>query len=348
MPPRRRRRAGIVVVFFDAIILLLAVVASSSLFFAGVGGVGVVVCAFDLATTINAATVTGAVRRRHHRVVVRRRRPSPSSATHRGARWSALFATATPPPGADEAYRRVFVTVDTAVAVSLSLSSLSLSSSSSSSSSSASFATDRTSTPDADARDGPGDDVGGAASVPVVPMDTPARRSLPSHLALRPFPGKGFGIVSLERIPAGRVVGEYSGEVMTENVKDRRYLPSMAHLRTDEDVRWAESRSDRGQTLTGCYLYGVSLPPPSTRGGSTTDARRVYVDAEDEYESLWTRFLNHASRPYDNVSPKSIHESYDGRGPRVWFVAKRDIEPGDEICFDYGDDYWLEGDDVVV
>jgi SET domain-containing protein len=32
----------------------------------------------------------------------------------------------------------------------------------------------------------------------------------------------------------------------------------------------------------------------------------------------------------------------------VWFVAKRDIEPGDEICFDYGDDYWLEGDDVVV
>jgi hypothetical protein len=341
MPPRRRRRAGIVVVFFDAIILLLAVVASSSsLVFAGGGGVGVVVCAFDLATTINAATVTGAVRRRHHRVVGRRQRPSPSSATHRGARWSALFATATPPPGADEAYRRVFVTVDTAVAVS--------SSSPSSSSSSASFATDRTSTPDADARDGPGDDVDGAASVPVVPMDTPARRSLPSHLALRPFPGKGFGIVSLELIPAGRVVGEYSGEVMTENVKDRRYLPSMAHLRTDEDVRWAESRSDRGQTLTGCYLYGVSLPPPSTRGGSTTDARRVYVDAEDEYESLWTRFLNHASRPYDNVSPKSIHESYDGRGPRVWFVAKRDIEPGDEICFDYGDDYWLEGDDVVV
>ena len=187
-------------------------------------------------------------------------------------------------------------------------------------------------------------------------MDTPARRSLPSHLALRSFPGKGLGIVSLADIPAGRVVGEYAGEVMTENVKDRRYLPSMAHLRTDEDVRWAEVRRGRGQTMTGCYLYGVSLPPPSTSSGgrssttttTTEHARRVYVDAEDEYESLWTRFLNHAPRPYDNVSPKSIHESYDGRGPRVWFVAKRDIEPGDEICFDYGDDYWLEGDDVVV
>jgi len=159
--------------------------------------------------------------------------------------------------------------------------------------------------------------------------------------------------VSLGRIPAGRVVGEYSGEVVAEDVKDRRYLPSMAHLRTDEDVRWAESRLGRGQTLTGCYLYGVSLPPPpsATPGGGPTAeraGRRVYVDAEDEYESSWTRFLNHASRPHDNVSPKSIHESYDGRGPRVWFVARRDIEPGDEICFDYGDDYWLEGDDVVV
>ena len=30
--------------------------------------------------------------------------------------------------------------------------------------------------------------------------------------------------------------------------------------------------------------------------------------------------------------------------PRVWFVATRDIAPGDELCFDYGDDYWYEAD----
>ncbi len=71
-----------------------------------------------------------------------------------------------------------------------------------------------------------------------------------------------------------------------------------------------------------------------------------FIDAEDEYESLWTRFLNHAPLPYGNVHPKSIHESYDGK-PRVWFVANRNIDVGEEICFDYGDDYWLEGDDVV-
>jgi len=94
---------------------------------------------------------------------------------------------------------------------------------------------------------------------------------------------------------------------------------------------------DRGQSLTGCYLYGVSLPH---------DKGRIYVNAEDEHESLWMRFLNHASPSLNNVNPKSIHESWDGN-PRVWFVANRDIAEGEEICFDYGDDYWLEGDAVV-
>ena len=28
----------------------------------------------------------------------------------------------------------------------------------------------------------------------------------------------------------------------------------------------------------------------------------------------------------------------------MWFVATRDIGAGDELCFDYGDDYWYEAD----
>eukprot|EP00579_Thalassiosira_antarctica_P033164 CAMPEP_0202002938 /NCGR_PEP_ID=MMETSP0905-20130828/8664_1 /ASSEMBLY_ACC=CAM_ASM_000554 /TAXON_ID=420261 /ORGANISM="Thalassiosira antarctica, Strain CCMP982" /LENGTH=322 /DNA_ID=CAMNT_0048559989 /DNA_START=83 /DNA_END=1051 /DNA_ORIENTATION=- len=178
-----------------------------------------------------------------------------------------------------------------------------------------------------------------------VSMDTPARQSLPSHLCLLPMPGKGVGVVCLKPISKGEVVGEYKGEVMLEDVKDRRYLSSLKDQQTDEDRQWIQSRLDRGQTLTGCYLYGISIPPNYYDDDQTT-ATRIYVDAEDEYESLWTRFFNHASPPYNNVNPKSIHESYDGN-PRVWFIANRDIEEGEEICFDYGDDYWLEGDDVV-
>ncbi|KAL3759560.1 hypothetical protein ACHAWU_000859 [Discostella pseudostelligera] len=178
----------------------------------------------------------------------------------------------------------------------------------------------------------------------IVPMDTPARQSLPSHLSLRPIPGKGLGVISLKSISMGEVVGEYKGEVMAQEVKDRRYLPSCIDQQTDDDRQWIQSRRERGQTISGCYLYGISVPPK--RGDTTSTATTIYVDAEDEYESLWTRFLNHAPLPYGNVHPKSIHESYDGK-PRVWFVANRNIAVGEEICFDYGDDYWLEGDNVV-
>ena len=185
-------------------------------------------------------------------------------------------------------------------------------------------------------------------------MSTPARRSLPSHFSLRSMPGKGLGVITNKPFWKGEFIGDYKGEIMSEEVKDRRYLKSLENKLTDEDRAWIQSRLDRGQTLTGCYLYGVSLDDEDVHKRffkkhdeeEDTTPNRVYVDAEDEYESLWTRFINHASPPYNNVNPKSVPESYDGK-PRVWFMANRDIAPGEEICFDYGDDYWLEGDDVV-
>ena len=167
-----------------------------------------------------------------------------------------------------------------------------------------------------------------------IPMNTPARASLPDHMVLVSIPGKGLGVVTKVPIASGSVVGDYQGEILSLEEKDRRYLESCSHLRQDSDEKWRDSRIARGQGLTGAYLYGIEVPGDEN----------IYIDAEDEYASLWTRFLNHSSNA--NVQPKSIHESWDGK-PRVWFVALRDIEPGEEICFDYGDDYWLPGDNVV-
>jgi len=105
-----------------------------------------------------------------------------------------------------------------------------------------------------------------------------------------------------------------------------------------EDKAWIQSRIDREQTLTGTYVYGVTVPD---------DDPPLYVDSEDEDVGGWTRFLNHSGDLGGcNLVPKSVHESWDGK-PRVWFVAKRDIEAGEELCFDYGDGYWLEGDVVA-
>jgi hypothetical protein len=169
-----------------------------------------------------------------------------------------------------------------------------------------------------------------------VPLDTPARKTLPSHLRLAEIPGKGLGVITTTPIPIHTVVGDYAGEIMTAEEKDRRYLESKSHLQTPVDKAWIKSRLDRQQTITGSYVYGIFTPSGSY----------IYSDAEDEDCSLWTRFLNHAPPPAANVNPKSIHESYDGN-PRVWFTTIRDIAVGEELCFDYGDDYWLPGDDVV-
>ena len=181
------------------------------------------------------------------------------------------------------------------------------------------------------------DEAAAAVSSDTVPMDTPARASLPNHLRLEAIPGKGLGVITNVPIPCNTIVGDYVGEVISTPVKDRRYLPSQEHLQDMVDLAWKTSRQARGQTISGDYLYAVTMP-----GG----AEPIYMDAEDEYESLWTRFINHASPPNNNLTPKSIHESYDGK-PRVWFVANRDIAVGEELCFDYGDDYWLPGDQVV-
>ncbi|KAL7479985.1 hypothetical protein ACHAW6_011968 [Cyclotella cf. meneghiniana] len=167
-------------------------------------------------------------------------------------------------------------------------------------------------------------------------MNTPARQSIPPTFHLSPIPGKGLGVITTEPIPQGQLVGDYKGEVIDAATKDRRYLASQAHLQTPQDLEWRQSRLDRGQGVTGTYLYGVNKP----------DGESVYVDAEDEYNSLWTRFINHASPPGNNVDPKSIHETWNGE-PRVWFVSNRDIDAGEEICFDYGDDYWLPDDNIA-
>jgi SET domain-containing protein len=46
---------------------------------------------------------------------------------------------------------------------------------------------------------------------------------------------------------------------------------------------------------------------------------------------------------------KCLPQGMDGN-PRVWFRALRDIQVGEELCFDYGGSdgtYWKDDDDFV-
>ena len=74
------------------------------------------------------------------------------------------------------------------------------------------------------------------------------------------------------------------------------------------------------------------------RLGSTMLPRRVaYIDGEDPNLSSWCRYLNHCKRGERgcNCEPKSDA----GLQGLVWFVARREIKAGEELCFDYGSSY---------
>ena len=157
-----------------------------------------------------------------------------------------------------------------------------------------------------------------------------ALQSIPSFLKISQISQtKGRGVLALSPIPMHTDVGDYIGEHITGKQKDCRYLPSQFSYRTKQDLVWAKSRQDCKQTTTGHYLFGVS-------------SLDLFIDAEDEQKSNWTRFLNHDDHA-PNLRVKCLPSGVGGK-PRVWFVASRDISPGEELTFSYGEDYWFEGD----
>eukprot|EP00967_Tisochrysis_lutea_P140391 scaffold256444_cov32-Tisochrysis_lutea.AAC.2 len=180
-----------------------------------------------------------------------------------------------------------------------------------------------------------------------------------------PSPGKGFGVFATRRLPAEATVGDYVGEQLTQREVDARY--SQTCELDDSDREWLESRRRRGVSCTGncvqriCHatstssmqcmqLVAVRIPAPSDlqtpRPGSTDLFKlsgNCFIDSEDPAVATWTRYLNHGT---PNLRVKSLERGYDG-SPRVWFVATRDIDPGDELLWDYGEDYWFEDDTIA-
>lgn len=145
-------------------------------------------------------------------------------------------------------------------------------------------------------------------------------------------PGKGLGAFTVGSVASGAVVGEYLGEFLTRNEVEARYWG--LKRRNKHDRRWSKSRKKRNQGVSGDYLFDM---------GSNH-----FVDGEDADISSWCRFANHAD-PKDcgcNVETRARRSYSDPSSPRIFFVALRDIAAGEEICYDYGEEYW--GNDSFV
>ena len=63
------------------------------------------------------------------------------------------------------------------------------------------------------------------------------------------------------------------------------------------------------------------------------------IDAEDPSRSTWCRYINHASEASAEVN---LEVKVDMARKLIWFEALRDIAVGEELHFDYGDEYGID------
>ena len=121
--------------------------------------------------------------------------------------------------------------------------------------------------------------------------------------------GRGRGLFATEFIADGSYLMDYRGDVITLGQFLQRY-PS----------------------FVGTYVFEVG---PET-----------FIDAADPKKSNIARFMNHGTSA-QALNVKRVRRKWP-QEPRVLFFAARDIEAGEELCFDYGNDYWEGREDFLV
>lgn len=109
----------------------------------------------------------------------------------------------------------------------------------------------------------------------------------------------GYGLFATARIPEGTRIIEYTGEKITKAESNRRA------------IEWEKQARKNGTGLV--YIF---------------DLNKRY-DLDGNQPSNIARFINHSCEP--NCEAVNI------RG-HIWIISVRDIEPGEELSFDYGYD----------
>lgn len=121
-------------------------------------------------------------------------------------------------------------------------------------------------------------------------------------LQVRIFEGKGRGVVATREFHKGEFVVEYAGELISLDEAKRR------------EQFYAHDQN------TGCYMYYFKHMNI-----------HFCVDATPESDRLG-RLVNHSR--FGNLVTKTV--VVDNQ-PHLVLIAKEDIQPGDEITYDYGD-----------
>lgn len=125
-----------------------------------------------------------------------------------------------------------------------------------------------------------------------------------SSFDVRPSEGKGMGLFAHNQIEPSTFLFAYEGEAL------------------DEDALFARYPDAKGR-----YVAGI------------TDG--VYVDAVDPEKSNLARYINHAPTGSVACNVRTYKQRLGPRPAMYFYVDDAPIRAGDELCFDYGDEYWL-------
>mmetsp|Transcript_25188 Transcript_25188/g.42756 ORF Transcript_25188/g.42756 Transcript_25188/m.42756 type:complete len:195 (-) Transcript_25188:313-897(-) len=171
---------------------------------------------------------------------------------------------------------------------------------------------------------------------PIIPFNSFAHQSsFRDGFEIQPAPGgKGMGAFSTVIIAKGATLGEYTGEVLTRKEVEARYWGTRKENKHDR--KWRKSRCQRKQGISGDYLFDMG--------------NDLFIDGEDADVSSWCRFANHADELNDEgeddvacnveVRRRLSWDEDEQQQLRLFLVALKEIEPGTEICYDYGGEYW--------
>ncbi|XP_056381000.1 histone-lysine N-methyltransferase SETMAR [Hyla sarda] len=129
------------------------------------------------------------------------------------------------------------------------------------------------------------------------------QQGLQFQLQVCQVPGKGWGLFTQENVPSGRFICEYAGEVLGREEVHRRI-----HEQDPEANNYIIAVLEH--LHSGCTL-------------------ETFVDPT--FIGNIGRFLNHSCQPNLVMVPVRTHSMV----PRLALFAARDIQAGEELCYDY-------------
>lgn len=135
--------------------------------------------------------------------------------------------------------------------------------------------------------------------------------------------GRGWGVRSCVKLPAGSFVCEYTGNMLLDSDAEA------AGLEVDDSYLFNLDGEEKGQVSkrrrTGSAANVSATAQTAKNPELATDASRIGSVA---------RFINHCCEP--NLFVQSVFVEYSSRVHRIALFAARDILPYEELTYDYG------------